>query len=279
VEIDPEIMQARYEKCQTALIRVRDLILDAKPDVILMIGDDQREQFLESNMPMFCMYRGKSLTVVKPKETSTMLFAGAPWQKFDQKGLSDTAQAYPSDSEFAEDLIRSMVEDGFDLSCSNDLREDVGLGHAFTVLYRKILPGCTIPMVPLMINTFFPPNQALPKRCYQLGQGLRKAIDSSPHVRRVAVLASGGMSHVVIDEELDRLLIDLIARKDVEGLCAVPWTRIYPKGSPGTSEVLNWIALAGAMEPLQMSLIDYQPGYRSPAGTGCGMAFAYWHAE
>jgi hypothetical protein len=244
-----------------------------------MIGDDQREQFLESNMPMFCMYRGKSLTVVKPKETSTMLFGTAPWRKFEQQGLTDTPQAFPSDSEFAEDLIRSMVEDGFDLSCSNDLREDVGLGHAFTVLYRKILPGCTIPMIPLMINTFYPPNQALPKRCYQLGQGLRKAIACSPHVRRVVILASGGMSHVVIDEELDRMLIDLIAHKDADGLCAVPWTRIFPKGSPGTSEVLNWIALAGAMEPLQMSLIDYQPGYRSPAGTGCGMAFAYWSTE
>jgi hypothetical protein len=172
-----------------------------------------------------------------------------------------------------------MVADGFDLSCSNELREDMGLGHAFTVLYRKVLPGCTIPMVPLMINTFFPPNQPTLKRCYKLGQGLRKAIVSSRHERRVAILASGGLSHVVIDEELDHMLLDLIARKDAEGLCAVPWTRIYPESSPGTSEVLNWITLAGAMEPLEMSLIDYQPGYRSPAGTGCGMAFAYWRAE
>lgn len=275
-EIDPEVMQARYQKCQAALIRVRDLLLETNPDVILMIGDDQREQFLENNMPMFCVYRGKTLTVVKPKATPNTLFASAPWQKFEQEGLAETAESYPSDSEFAEDLIRSLVADGFDLSCSNELREDVGLGHAFTVLYRRILPGCTIPMVPLMINTFFPPNQAPPKRCYQFGRGLRKAIASSKHGRRVAILASGGLSHVVIDEELDRLFLDLIARKDAEGLCALPWSRIYPKGSPGTSEVLNWIALAGAMEPLQMSLIDYQPGYRSPAGTGCGMAFAYW---
>jgi hypothetical protein len=44
----------------------------------------------------------------------------------------------------------------------------------------------------------------------------------------------------------------------------------------GTSEILNWVAVAGVMESEPMHLIDYVPGYRSPAATGCGMAFAYW---
>ena len=47
----------------------------------------------------------------------------------------------------------------------------------------------------------------------------------------------------------------------------------------GTSEILNWVALAGAVEPMQMKLVDYVPSYRSPAATGCGMAFAYWIQE
>lgn len=275
-EIDPVKMQGRFEACQRALAKLQELLLRAKPDVIVMIGDDQHEQFQENNMPMFCVYRGSSVTVVKPKPESTTLFAAAPWQKFTHEGLTDTPVAYPSDPEFATDLIRHLVSDNFDLSCSNKLREDMGLGHAFTLLYRKFLLGSTIPMVPVMINTFFPPNQPTPKRCYELGRALRKAIESSQKNRRVAIMASGGLSHVVIDEELDRKLVDLIARKEVEQLCGLPWKRLYPKGSPGTSEVLNWISLAGAMEPLTMSLVDYIPCYRSPAGTGCGMAFAYW---
>jgi hypothetical protein len=44
----------------------------------------------------------------------------------------------------------------------------------------------------------------------------------------------------------------------------------------GTSETLNWIAAGGAVEHLAMDLIDYVPAYRSPAGTGVGMAFAVW---
>ena len=44
----------------------------------------------------------------------------------------------------------------------------------------------------------------------------------------------------------------------------------------GTSEILNWVALDGAVGPLKMTLIDYIPGYRSRPSTGCAMAFAYW---
>jgi hypothetical protein len=44
----------------------------------------------------------------------------------------------------------------------------------------------------------------------------------------------------------------------------------------GNSEILNWVAAAGALEGLAATAVDYVPGYRSPAGTGTGMAFAYW---
>jgi hypothetical protein len=46
------------------------------------------------------------------------------------------------------------------------------------------------------------------------------------------------------------------------------------QGSQG--EVLCWIAAAGAAEHLNMELLDYIPGYRSAAATGCGLAFARW---
>jgi hypothetical protein len=48
--------------------------------------------------------------------------------------------------------------------------------------------------------------------------------------------------------------------------------------APGTAETLNWIALAGAMDPMPMTLIDYVPCYRSPAGTGLAATFGFWRA-
>jgi hypothetical protein len=85
-------------------------------------------------------------------------------------------------------------------------------------------------------------------------------------------MASGGLSHVVIDEELDRQVIEALTRKRHERLYDIPRDKL--RG--GTSEILNWVALAGAVEPMEMTLLDYVTTYRSPAGTGCGMAFAYW---
>ena len=56
-----------------------------------------------------------------------------------------------------------------------------------------------------MMNTYYPPNQPNPKRCYDFGRTLRSAIEAWPTKARVAILASGGLSHFVVDEDLDHL--------------------------------------------------------------------------
>ncbi|MPZ12889.1 MAG: hypothetical protein GEU73_00415 [Chloroflexi bacterium] len=116
------------------------------------------------------------------------------------------------------------------------------------------------------------PNAPTPKRCYQLGQAIRRVVDAWDSDLRVAVLASGGLSHTLIDEEIDRITIDAMTEKDPEPLWALPVDKVVN----GTSEIRNWIVEAGAMETVQMTLVDYVPTYRSLGGTGCGMAFAYW---
>ena len=75
---------------------------------------------------------------------------------------------------------------------------------AFGYVYNRLMTGATIPTVPVMLNTYYPPNQPTPKRCYNLGQALRGAIESWPKDIRVGILASGGLSHFVVDEELDQ---------------------------------------------------------------------------
>jgi seryl-tRNA synthetase len=88
------------------------------------------------------------------------------------------------------------------------------------------------------------------------------------------VIASGGMSHFVIDEEFDRGLFDAIASHDEKKFLSIPDGYMQS----GTSEVKNWIAAAGTLmdSGLEMKLVDYVPCYRSEAGTGTAQAFAYW---
>jgi hypothetical protein len=123
-----------------------------------------------------------------------------------------------------------------------------------------------------MLNTYFPPNQPTAARCYALGNALREAVQSSPENLRVGVVASGGLSHFVVDEELDRLVLDGIAKKDGDVLGAIPEAKLQS----GSSEIKNWIVAAGALTDLNFELLEYVPGYRSPGGTGCGMAFGRW---
>lgn len=266
----------RDAACQRAIQDLKNVLAMSAPDVLVVIGDDQHEQFLDDNMPMFCVYRGESLPVGQRRGSQGsdpgLGAMATSWQQATQQREGDGLDAYPACPELAEHVIQSLVDDGFDISVSSRLRPEVGVGHAFSFLHRRLLTNHAIPMVPMMINTFYPPNAPTARRSYALGQALREAVESWDSNQRVAIVASGGLSHVIIDEELDEALINALLTKNAEQLQSFPADRM----TLGTSENRNWIALGGAMEPMDMLLANYLPCYRSPAGTGCGMGFAYW---
>ena len=109
-------------------------------------------------------------------------------------------------------------------------------------------------------------------RCFALGQAIRRAVRSFDADARVAIIASGGLSHFVVDEELDHRVLDAITARNNGVLGGLTRDQLRS----GTSEILNWIVAAGALEALSATVIDYVPGYRTPAGTGAGMAFVRW---
>jgi len=128
-----------------------------------------------------------------------------------------------------------------------------------TLAAALLLAGCAGPEV-------------APNYDARFGQSVRQAIESWDSNKRVALLASGGLSHVVIDEEIDAMVIDGLKNKKPEVLFQLPRKKL----TGGTSEILNWVALAGAMEDRELKYLEYVTTYRSPAATGCGMGFAYW---
>jgi 3-O-methylgallate 3,4-dioxygenase len=97
-------------------------------------------------------------------------------------------------------------------------------------------------------------------------------VESYPGDIRVGIIGSGGLSHFVVDEELDRGFIDMLRRKDGEAIQALPREKL----NSGSSEIRNWIAVAGAVEHLSLEWSLYEPGYRTPAGTGTGLGFVFW---
>jgi len=273
-QIKPERMQARYEATQKALVTLQEVLEKTKPDVLLVIGDDQNEQFDNENMPAFSFYRGGTMQFFKRKQRGSSQFANLAYHEHSNATAPEAPRPCEAAPELADYLIRHLRDNDFDISTCSEFREDIGMGHAFNFVYRTIMPECDIPMLPVMVNTMFGPNVPTAKRCYALGQAMREGIESWDSSKRVAVMASGGLSHVILDEELDRMVIDALIEKDSERLKSLPPERL--NRAAGTTEIRNWIVAAGALEPLDMTLVSYEPGYRSPAATGVGLSFAYW---
>ncbi len=131
-----------------------------------------------------------------------------------------------------------------------------------------------IPNVPVILNTFYPPNQPTVRRCFEFGRAIGRAIQSWKSDQRVAVFGSGGLSHFVVDAEFDRAFLRALSSYDVDALEAFG-EKMFQSG---TSECKNWITAAGILSTtkLEMDLLEYQPFYRSEGGTGTGTGFATW---
>jgi 3-O-methylgallate 3,4-dioxygenase len=169
-------------------------------------------------------------------------------------------------------LVGFLLDSEFDVAFSEKLAKPRGEGHAFGFVHRRLLPQNVVPIVPLVVNTYYPPNQPRPGRCFRLGVALRKAIESFAEDRRVGAIASGGLSHFTIDEALDRAVLDACRTGDEQAMASIPLGKL----NSGNSEIRNWIVVAGAAAGLRTEWQEYVPLYRTPAGTGCGMAFAAW---
>lgn len=265
IDISREKTEERVAACGRALDRLAQSIAGARLDALIVVGDDQHEQYFEDNMPAFLVYCGASIA-----NATLDLPAGAPeyWKR--ARSIyheADGPRDYPVARNLALHLVASLED--FDLAYGEKLAKPRGEGHAFGFVHRRLMANGVVPIVPVVVNTYYPPNQPRPGRCFALGRAIRAAVESYSGKDRVGILASGGLSHFTVDEELDRGVLDACARSDEAALAAIPPAKL----NSGSSEIRNWIVLAGAAAGLATQWREYVPLYRTPAGTGCGMGF------
>jgi hypothetical protein len=271
--VAPENLIARQNVARAAVRRLRDAVSAAALDALIVFGDDQNESYLEDCRPIFAVYYGDT---IRNSNAQHRTYSDLPdWYIKNRAGFFEPNEPrdYPVHAALALYLIETLSEAEFDLASSKSLRAGEGEGHAMAYVHRHVMDAAApIPIVPVFLNTYFPPNQPSPRRCYRLGQAVRRAVDTYPGHIRVGVLASGGLSHFLVDEEFDRAILKALADKDRAFLQTLPRNKLHA----GSSEILNWVALAGAAEGIDLDWFEYVPGYRTPAGTGTGMSFATW---
>jgi aromatic ring-opening dioxygenase catalytic subunit (LigB family) len=226
-----------HRQLDTTIAAMRDLgkILDeTRPDVLVFLGSDHLETFSMTCVPIFAILAG-SRAVAE--------FAG---RRYD----------LPIHREMAEDFLNKLVRADFDVSYS----EDAVLGHTFAVPFEFVLGTRAIPVVPFHTNVYLPPLPS-PKRCAALGRELARIIAGRPE--RVAILASGGMSHYPgtwkyphPEFEFDHWALAELRQGHSESVLDLTVEQL---DEAGNTELLNWAILLGAIGNQPGELLQYTP--------------------
>lgn len=256
---------------QKALDHVADRLAAIAPDVVVIVGDDQAELFSHANMPAISIFYGDEiLTHEKHLTPQTPAWIGSVMKGY----AMDAVHSFPGHPQFAVELIRGLTYEGVDISAAAKVEDPLkaGFGHAYGFIIERLFQKRSIPVVPVLLNTYYPPNAPTARRCYDIGVKLAGIIAQSESDLRVAVAASGGLSHFVVDEELDHKVLKAIREKDAKTLRGLSQREL----NLGSSEILNWVMAAGMSEHLTNDWSEYFPAYRTPAGTGTGIGFAMW---
>ena len=259
-ELDRETVDVKWAKwngCMEAIAKLREKLEAFDPDVVIVVGDDQHENLVDDNMPPFSIFTGEEV------EASVSL-------RYLNQPKSENRTKYRVDAKLAGALVAGLMDEGFDPAYSKRTRYDGGLGHAFARVLKFLTPDASRRIIPVMVNTYYPPAPSA-HRCAQFGVALTKLIGRFPSADRVVVIASGGLSHTKIDEQLDERFIRALQHNDTADMSAIPASVLVE----GTSEIRNWIVTAAAAN-CSGTMVDYFPLYRTRTGVGCAMGFAYW---
>jgi 2,3-dihydroxyphenylpropionate 1,2-dioxygenase len=232
------------------LREARDLIAAAKPDVAIIVGSNHFRGLWLDLMPTFLIGVGD----------------------VDAAGESGTPKGpLRTNPDFARHLLASSVDAGFDVSFSGKLMVDHGISHAV----QHLLDGVDVPVVPVIINMFAPPLPRL-ERCVALGRAVRDAVASHDGDLRVAVIASGGLSHVLPwpdwrapESEDDRFMVEAWTNSRDNWEEYDPRRReIILKAEPWLNEEFDHDVLARLEAGTMESLIELEGRLSDIAGNG-----------
>ena len=284
----------QYARAQAAFGVLKDKLEAAKPDVILVFGDDQIEQFDFSLFPPFAIFAGENFEGYKVFPRTGIV----PGQRGDWvERTPETWAKVKGHPDLAKHLLKNLVRNEFDVSFMlEEHNKEHGVGHAFLRPMSYILPDYDLPILPFYINCFYGP-QPTANRVYQIGRTVRTIIEEFDSDLRVAVLGSGGLWHTPgnpegwLNEDFDTGVLDNIRSGDAKALADHfdresndppaaygngKWvdggTGMYLGLGSGTGETRNWVAAAAMVDGIPGTIVDYIPVYASP----CGVSFAYW---
>jgi len=264
--------KAYQAKLQPAYRKAREAIDAFNPDFVLIFGDDQYEAFQEDLLPPFAIFA-----------IDEVVCGG---------GRGDKTRTIKGHREAGNHIAADLITSGFDIGCSWKLRNREDYGHAFTstidYLYQEG-KGFGHAVVPFSINCYGrymhipgpnrtpvrgrilvddedpPPPAPMPWRTYDIGKEVARIIRESPY--RAVIIGSSSWSHASLTAKHDFLWPDVEADHrrfaELESGEFHKWRDLTPEeiADAGQLEILNWIALAGAMEGRKPQILAFAESY------------------
>ncbi|MGK2882687.1 MAG: extradiol ring-cleavage dioxygenase [Mycobacterium sp.] len=260
------------------LATCRDALDEFEPDLVVVWGDDQYENFREEVVPPFCVLAYDDLAVHPfgmVNERGNPNYWGLP---------PDTSFVLHGDPESSRALVDALITDGFDMAYSYRKREGAHFPHAImnTQLfldYDHVGKEFPYPVVPITVNCYgehaiarrggfarfadiaveqLDPAGPSPKRCFDLGRAIARAYRDTD--KRIAMVASSSWSHAFLhdkgwhirpDTAADQKLYDALVAGDFQAWQSVTSREIIDAGQ---HEMLNWFCLLGAVAELGLKL-------------------------
>jgi 2,3-dihydroxyphenylpropionate 1,2-dioxygenase len=300
------------QRLDAAHARLAHYLAEVRPDVIIAFLDDHFENLFRSLMPTFAIG-------IAPSHSG-------PADHMIKALLLDKKETLPGEPALAQSLLQELVRAGFDVARMGE----VEYGNNLMVPLKLIRPQFDIPVVPIFINVFSPPLTST-ARAYAFGASVRAIVDKLSCERRIAFLATGGLSHwppiwletspeddaflqrmkryqtegravlkddpdlytdlaryeiemaaknqfplncqhPLVNADWDREFLSALGRGDIEYMRALTYDEVEAKGGHGAHEILNWIAVMGAMGGAPARIVAYEPVIEWI----CGMGYALY---
>ena len=241
-DADPQEMLA----LDRAFGQLREGLAGARPDAIIMLGNDHLDNFFFDTLPAFAVATGAEV-------------AGPFW--YEEEIMKLPRYRAPVAGWLAEAFLRHGVEAGLGLARAGMARVD----HAFTLPLSYLRPEADIPVVPIVTNVFGYPI-ADGQRFRALGKAIVDFAAARPADERIAVIASFNMTVEVGGPKMgnynrafnQRVLELMAAGEDETMLRSLTVPRLIAEGN-STAEFLNYLGLLGVVGNKRPNFIRHEP--------------------
>ncbi len=213
----------------------RETLAEAKPDILVMVGSDHFHQIFLDNYPQFLIGKAERYDATFYNEEREF---GIP--KYLLEG----------DENMSRFMHQNLMDQDFDLAFSNELKID----HSIICPIITVRPQNDLPVVPIYTNIFAPP-LASPRRFFNFGRAIRKAIDAYPSDKRVAAIGTGHLSlelggprqfmETGPDPDFDRKAIEWLRAGDADAILESVTHETMAQSGNATHGFLNFILMLG----------------------------------